>query len=323
VIGFVWLIFWPWGFDPPEESKRVSPNELAYIQAGRPAGQAKLRIHWTALLRYSEIWPFLIAKLLTDPVWWFYLYWLPSYLERERGQNPLKSALLLAIIYTGASVGSIAGGWLSGFLMSRGWAVGPSRLTAMLVPAACMPCAIGAYYTDSFAVCVALISLATACHQAWSANVFTSATDLFPEKVSGAVVGLGAMTGGIGGMFMTLLVALTVQWTGNQQAVFIWAGVMHPVSLLIYWFWIGKRFGTVNVDRIPDLTQSHAPLLTAGVLTAIFGLAISALIYINWEASVKATSVAGAAQAATAAVGVLLIGGALFYAGMPGRRTAA
>jgi len=320
-IGFVWLIFWQWAFDPPEESKKVSPAELAYIQADRPPGQAKLRIHWTALLRFGEIWPFLIAKLLTDPVWWFYLYWLPSYLERERGQNPLKSALLLAIIYTGASVGSIAGGWLSGFLMSRGWQVGPARLTAMLFPAACMPCAIGAYYTDSFAVCVALISLATACHQAWSANVFTSATDLFPENVSGAVVGLGAMTGGIGGMFMTLLVALTVQWTGNQQAVFVWAGVMHPVSLLIYWFWIGKRFDAVNVDRLPDLTQSHAPLLTAGIATAVVGLAISALIYVNWEASVKATSVAGAAQAATAAVGVLLIGGALFYAGMAGRRT--
>jgi ACS family hexuronate transporter-like MFS transporter len=91
----------------------------------------------------------------------------------------------------------------------------------MLVPAACMPCAIGAYYTDSFAVCVALISLATACHQAWSANVFTSATDLFPEKGSGAVVGLGARTGGIGGMFMTLLVALVIQWTGKQQMIFI------------------------------------------------------------------------------------------------------
>jgi ACS family hexuronate transporter-like MFS transporter len=153
--------------------------------------------------------------------------------------------------------------------------------------------------------------------------VFTSATDLFPEKVSGAVVGLGAMTGGIGGMFMTLLVALTVQWTGNQQAVFVWAGIMHPVSLLIYWFWIGKRFESVNVERLPDLTRSHAPLLAAGVATAVFGLVISVLIYRNWQAAVSATSMAGAAQAATAAVGVLLIGGALFYAGMPGRRTAA
>ena len=321
VIGFLWLFFWQWGFDPPEQSPRVGAAELAYIQADQPRGQERLKIHWTALLRYRQIWPFLIGKLLTDPVWWFYLFWLPSYLERERGQNPMKSALLLAVIYTGASVGSIVGGWMSGFLMTRGWKVGPARLTTMLIPAACMPLAIMAYYTESFVLCVALISMATACHQWWSANIFTSATDLFPTKVSGAVVGLGAMTGGIGGMFMTLLVALVVQWTGNQQMVFLWAGTMHPISLLIYWLWIGTRFETASVDRLPDLRLSHSPLLTAGTLTALGGAGLTALIYAYWDVCVRATSVAGAAQAVTAAVGVLLIGGALIYAGMP-RKTA-
>jgi ACS family hexuronate transporter-like MFS transporter len=320
VIGFVWLFFWQWGFDPPEESKKVGAAELAYIRADQPKGQERLQIHWTALLRYRQIWPFLVGKLLTDPVWWFYLYWLPSYLERERGQNPMKSALLLAVIYTGASIGSIVGGWMSGALMSRGWKVGPARLYTMLIPAAAMPLAILAYYTDSFVLCVALISMATAGHQWWSANIFTTATDLFPTKVSGSVVGLGAMTGGIGGMFMTLLVALVVQWTGNQQMVFIWAGVMHPISLLIYWLWIGTGFEPASVDAIPDLTRRHPPLLAAGAAVVAAAAGLSALIYTYWDVCVRATSVAGAAQAATAAVGVLLIGVALIYAGR-GRRS--
>jgi ACS family hexuronate transporter-like MFS transporter len=130
------------------------------------------------------------------------------------------------------------------------------------------------------------------------------------------VVGLGAMTGGIGGMFMTLLVALIVQWTGNQQMIFIWAGVMHPISLLIYWFWIGSGFQPASVDRIPDLRLRHAPLLTAGAVTGVAAAGLSMLIYSYWDVCVRATSVAGAAQAATAAGGVLLIGAALVYAGM-------
>jgi ACS family hexuronate transporter-like MFS transporter len=322
VIGFVWLFFWQWGFDTPEQSKRVGAAELAYIKADQPPGQERLRIHWTALLRYGQIWPFLLGKLLTDPVWWFYLFWLPSYLERERGQNPMKSALLLIIIYTGASVGSIVGGWMSGALMSRGWRVGSARLTTMLVPAVLMPLAIMAYYTESFWLSVGLISMATACHQWWSANIFTTATDLFPTKVSGAVVGLGAMAGGIGGMFMTLIVALVVQWTGNQQMVFIWAGLMHPLCLLIYWFWIGTRFVPASVETLPDLGQTHRPLLVAGTATAVAGVVFSLLIYQYWDVSVRATSVAGAAQALTAAVGVFIIGGALVYAGMARRASA-
>src|SRR6185369_3001103 len=139
-------------------------------------------------------------------------------------------------------VGSIFGGWLSGFLIRKGWHVGKARMMTMLCAAIFMPGSILAYFTDNFAVSVAFITLATACHQAWSANIFTSATDLFPAKVSGSVVGLGATTGGIGGMFMTLLAALAVQWTGNQQIVFIIAGVMHPLSLLIFWLWLKGRF---------------------------------------------------------------------------------
>jgi ACS family hexuronate transporter-like MFS transporter len=319
--GFVWLIFWKWGFDAPERSKRVSPGELDYIRADQPKTEERLRLPWTTLLRYKQIWPFLIAKLLTDPVWWFYLYWLPSYLSKERGRNPLDSALLLALIYTGASVGSIAGGWFSGFLIGRGWKVGAARYGAMLLPAVLMPFTIMAYYTGSFGVCVALISLATACHQGWSANVFTSATDLFPSKVSGSVVGLGATTGGIGGMFLTLLAAMSIQWTGNQKIIFIWAGLMHPLSLLIYWLWLGNDFKTANVDSPPDESRAHKPLLSAGSVLTVLGVVLIGVIWTHWDVCVKAAKLAGAAQAATAAVGVALIGCVLIYAGI-GKKSA-
>ena len=322
-IGFLWLVFWKWGFDTPEKSARVSAGELDYIRSGQPKAEEKLQLPWTTLLRYKQIWPFLIAKFLTDPVWWFYLYWLPSYLSKERGHNPLDSALLLALIYTGASVGSIAGGWFSGFLIGRGWKVGAARYGAMLLPAILMPFSILAYYTNSFTLCVCLISLATACHQGWSANVFTSATDLFPQKVSGSVVGLGATTGGIGGMFLTLLAAMTIQWTGNQQLVFIWAGLMHPLSLSIYWLWLRSDFTQANVDLPPDVTRANAPLLNAGSLLTLAGVGLAVLIGTHWELCVKAATLAGAAQAATAAGGVSLIGVTLIYAGLAKRPAAA
>jgi ACS family hexuronate transporter-like MFS transporter len=316
-IGLIWLVFWQRAFFAPEDHPRVSPSELEYIRAGQPAAQETIHIPWTQLLRYRQIWPFLIGKLITDPVWWFFLFWLPSYLERERGQNPLSSAWLLALIYTGSTVGSIAGGWLSGHLIRRGWHVGKARMATMFIAAACMPGSIIAYYTDSFALSVGFITLATACHQAWSANLFTSATDMFPQKVSGSVVGLGATTGGIGGMFMTLLAALAVQWTGNQQIVFVVAGIMHPLSLLIFWLWLGGRFDQVDLAAVQTLAKAHRTLVVSGAVIGVLGIALIGLIAANWEVCVAAATLSGAATAATAAVGVALIGVTLIYAGLP------
>lgn len=321
-IGLVWLVFWQSGFDLPRASKKLSAAELAHIEGGRVAATDSLKVHWTALLRYYQIWPFLIAKLFTDPVWWFYLYWLPSYFAKERGQDALKSAGLLAVIYTGASVGSIIGGWLSGALMGRGWAVGAARLGAMALPAFFMPGAIMAYYTHNFMLCVAFVTLATACHQAWSANLFTTATDLFPAKVSGSVVGLGATSGGIGGMFMTLLAAMVIQWTGNQQIIFIWAGLMHPLSWLLMRFWLGRDFKRVEIDVLPDLSRAYKPLIIAGVAMAFVGVVAALGIVRNWEACVHAVRLPGAAQGITAACGVVLLGLALMYAGAPRRSSA-
>ena len=187
------------------------------------------------------------------------------------------------MIYTGSSVGSILGGWLSGALIKRGWTVGKARMTTMVLAAVFMPGSILAYYTDSFGACVAFITLATACHQAWSANLFTNATDMFPQKVSGSVVGLGATAGGIGGMFMTLLAGLAVQWTGNQQIVFVWAGLMHLLGLALFWFWFKGRFVQVDVDTALDVAVTHRGLRSPVASSRSSGLVLAVLVSSNWE----------------------------------------
>ena len=316
-IGLVWLYFWHVYFADPEHQARLGKAELDFIRSDQPQAQKALKLPWTTLMRYREIWPFLIGKLIIDPVWWFYLFWLPSYLDRERGQNPLNAGIWVAVIYTGSSVGSILGGWISSTLMKRGWPVGKARMTAMGLAAIFMPGSILAYYTESFGLCVAFITLATACHQAWSANLFTNATDLFPQKVSGSVVGLGATAGGIGGMFMTLLAGLAVQWTGNQQIVFVWAGLMHVLALALFWFWFKGKFVQIDVDTPLDVSRTHGGLAVSGTLVAAAGAALAALVAMNWDYLVGAVKITGAVQSAVVAAAVFLIGVALFYASRP------
>jgi ACS family hexuronate transporter-like MFS transporter len=317
VIGLVWLFFWQKFFSAPEDNPRVGAAELAYIRSNQPASQQTLKLPWTTLIRYREIWPFLLGKLLTDPVWWFYLFWLPSYLERERGLPALNAGIWVGVIYTGSMVGSVLGGWISSALLSRGWTVGKARMTAMALAAIFMPGSILAYYTDNFVVCITLITLATACHQAWSANLFTNATDVFPQKVSGSVVGLGATAGGIGGMFMTLLAGLAVQWTGNQQIVFVWAGAMHLAALLLFWLWFKGRIEQIDVDTPLDVSRTHGGLAIAGALVAVAGLALAALVAGNWEYLKGAVRITGAVQSGVVAGAVFFIGLALFYASRP------
>ena len=190
-------------------------------------------------------------------------------------------------------------------------------MSRILIAAACMPSSILAYYADSLATCVAFIALATAAHQAWSANLFTNATDLFPQKVSGSVVGLGATAGGIGGMFMTLLVGLAVQWTGTQQVVFVGAGVMHLTSLLLFWIWFRGRIVQVDVDAGLDTSRTHAPLAIAGVLTIAFGALLGWYVMQHWTEIITMVKFNGALGAATVSGGFVIVGLALLYASRP------
>jgi ACS family hexuronate transporter-like MFS transporter len=230
-IGFIWLIFWLIFYKRPEEHPRLSKAELAYIQSD-PA-EPTLRIPWRRLFPHRQTWAFAIGKFLTDPIWWVYLFWLPDFLHKQHGLDLKNFGIPLAVIYIIADVGSIGGGWISGALIKRGWSINAGRKTAMLVCALAVVPIIFASITSSLWVAVLLIGIAAAAHQGWSANIFTTASDMFPKQAVGSVVGIGGMAGAIGGMFIAKLVAYILDSTGSYVPIFAIAASAYLVALLV------------------------------------------------------------------------------------------
>jgi MFS transporter, ACS family, hexuronate transporter len=215
-IGLAWLALWFGLYAPPERHPRVSPAELAYIRSD-PA-EATTAVPWLALLGTRQAWAFVVAKFLTDPVWWFYLYGLPKFFNERHRLSLSEFSLPLIVIYLLADVGSIGGGWLSSSLLKRGWSVNAARKTAMLVCALGVVPVVFVTRVDSVWVAVLIFGLATAAHQGWSANVFTTASDMFPRRAVGSVVGIGGMAGAWGGVFGATVVGYTLQFTGSDYA---------------------------------------------------------------------------------------------------------
>jgi MFS transporter, ACS family, hexuronate transporter len=228
--GFAWLVFWILMYQKPEESKRLSKSEQDYILSD-PVEIVNDKIPWMKLLRYRQTWAFVLGKFLTDPVWWFYLYWLALYLNNNFGVTLTGLALPLIIIYTMTSVGSIGGGWLSGALINRGVPVHKSRVLAMLTCALLvLPVVVVGEIKDMW-VAVLIIGLAAASHQGWSANIFTTASDMFPKRAVGSVVGLGGLAGSVGGMIFMTLSGYLVQTTGSYMVHFIICGSAYLIAL--------------------------------------------------------------------------------------------
>lgn len=315
LLGFVWLVFWMRFYRSPEKHLRLSTEEAALIRSDQEPPVANLQIPWASLLRYRQAWAFCVGKMLTDPVWWFYLTWLPSYLQRERGVTLGSAAGALAVIYLAADFGSIAGGWLPGFLIRRGWPASRARLTTMILFALGLPVSALAVTAEDLWSAVALISVATACHQAWSANMFTIASDAFPRRAVGSVVGFGGMCGAIGGLFMNLIAGGMLQWLGSYTALFIFAGVMHPIAWLTIRALVG---GTIReVDLGSGLRTAFSPtLLGIGLTLVISGAGLVVLVGLNWAyiLSVTKGSVATAAGGMAAAGILMFMGTALLHA---------
>jgi ACS family hexuronate transporter-like MFS transporter len=318
--GFFWLILWVPGYFSLDQHPSVSPAEREYIRADRIVLRRQ-KFRWTEILRYRQAWPFLIAKFMTDPVWWFYTGWLPGYLHEKRGLSLTTSAAFLFIPGIVADVGSICGGWLSGGLMKRGWNVGPARYAAMGICALGMPGAIVAVYTGNFWLAIALISIAMGCHQGWSANLFTTASDLFPSSVTGSVVGLGGMTGAVGGMIMSLLVGTTLARLNTYVPAFIWAGLMHPLAWLIFFFIAGPKMKKAEMVLGVD-SRLSTRLVISGFAILILGLVRVSYVWSNWTFYIdaKTHSSSAPAGALVAASAVALIGVGLIYASLPRER---
>jgi ACS family hexuronate transporter-like MFS transporter len=230
-LGFLWLALWLAFYRSPEEHTGVSAAELAYIRSD--PSEATSSVAWSSLLRHRQMWAFAIGKFLTDPVWWLYLFWLPDFLYRYHHVNLQGMFLPLLVIYNSATIGSVAGGWLSSALIRRGWSINSGRKTAMLVCALAVVPIVLASRVSGLWPAVLLLSLATAAHQGWSANIFTIASDMFPRRSIGSVVGIGGMAGALGGMAIAKVVGYTLQWTGSYSLVFLMAGSAYLVALLV------------------------------------------------------------------------------------------
>jgi ACS family hexuronate transporter-like MFS transporter len=226
-LGLVWLGFWWWIYDKPEEHKRVSVRELGHIQSDPPQ---KIRsIPWARLIDKKETWAFAIGKMLTDPVWWFWLFWLPGYFQSTFHLTLGRSSAPIVVVYACCTVGSVGGGWLSSFMIGRGKSVNSSRKTAMLICALCVLPVLYAPFTKNLWVVVGLVGLAGAAHQGFSANIFTLASDLFPHSAVGSVVGIGGLAGALAGAAAQLAVGKVVQF--SYLPCFIYAGSAYLLAL--------------------------------------------------------------------------------------------
>jgi len=230
-LGFAWLLTWWLVYDVPARHRAVSPTELAYITSDPVEPAAHVR--WTSLLGHRQTWAFAIAKFMTDPIWWLYLFWIPDFFSRQHGLSLGELGLPIVTIYLVADIGSVGGGWLSSSLIRRGWSVNASRKTAMFGCALAVVPIMFAPHVASVWGAVALIGLAAAAHQGWSANLFTLPSDMFPQPVVGSVVGLGGTVGAVGGMLIAKLTASILQFTGSYVVVFVIAGVTYLAALAI------------------------------------------------------------------------------------------
>ena len=207
-IGFVWIILWFMFYELPEKKRKLSTRELEFIKSDSDEkNESEKPIPWVQLLRYRQTWIFFIGKAMTDPIWWFYLFWIPGWLSTVRGAGlDIKSfGIPLIVIYTSTTIGSISGGWLSSFMIKKGMSPFNARKYTMLIFALLV---VPVFFAQSNGVstwgAVALISLAASSHQAWSANIFTTVSDAFPKRAISSVTGIGGMAGAIGGAFVSV-----------------------------------------------------------------------------------------------------------------------
>ncbi len=247
--GFIWLIVWNLYYHTPTNHPKITPQELAYINSDlapieeKAAPIVEKKYSWFKLLGYKQTWAFVIGKFLTDPIWWFYLFWLPDFLKSQYHLTKTEIALPVAAVYTLSVIGSIGGGWIPLKLISNKWPVFRARKTSMLMYAFLVFPILFAQYLGSLNMWLAVlvIGIAAAAHQAWSANIFTTVSDMFPKQTIGSVTGIGGMFGAIGGIVLSLFVQknLFVYYRDLKQIetayyiMFAWCAIAYLLAWVI------------------------------------------------------------------------------------------
>jgi ACS family hexuronate transporter-like MFS transporter len=204
IAGFIWLLFWYPLYNVPEKIKRLNQEERDHINSDtEDNGTETIKVSWFKLLGHRQTWSFIVAKFMTDPIWWFFLIWLPDYFKKTRGLDIKDSWVHLVTIYTIITVLSIIGGWFTGYLNKSGWTVTRARKTGMFIFALCVLPVFAVTSVGDWTA-VLLIALAGAAHQAWSANLFTTVSDMFPKFAVASVIGIGGLAGALGGMYFPI-----------------------------------------------------------------------------------------------------------------------
>jgi ACS family hexuronate transporter-like MFS transporter len=242
-IGFIWLIFWIIFYEVPSRHKKISAAELEYIHSDIDDelgdDTPTVKVKWLQLFKIRQTWTFVIGKFLTDPIWYFFLFWLPSYFSSTFNLDLKKPSLPLVLVYTATTIGSIGGGYLSSWFIKKGMPVFRARKTAMFIFALCVLPIFAARYATNIWQAVGLISLAAAAHQAWSANIFTTASDMFPKQAVSSVVGIGGMAGSVGGICFPFLIGYILEMykeAGNITAGYNIIFSLCACAYLLAWF---------------------------------------------------------------------------------------
>ena len=256
-IGFVWIIVWRLLYENPANHKGISAEERAYISIDDEPEEKTTdrKIPWTELLRQKPTWSFIAGKFFTDPIWHFFLFWLPSYFSSIFHLDLKKLGLPLVIIYCAATVGAIGGGYLSSWLIKRGWTVGRSRKFALLFSALLVLPIMTAKYASDMWVVITLIAISVAGNAAWSANIYTIVSDMLPKKTVSSVIGIGGMAGALGGVLFPLFIGSVLDYyksTGNLIIGYNLIFVVCGCSFLLAWLiihWLTPTMQPVTLEE--------------------------------------------------------------------------
>lgn len=232
-LGFIWLICWLVFYRTPAAHPRLSREELAHINTDQGGAETGTPIPWRRLLRHRGTWAFVIAKFMTDPVWYLFLFWLPDFFAKRHGLDLKTFGPPLIAIYLLSDVGSVGGGWLSSMLIKRGFSVNAGRKLALLASAIAVLPIFFASTVSSVTAAVLILGIAAAAHQGWSSNLYTMVSDTFPRNSVASVMGIGGAAGAVGGMIMARFIGDVLETTGSYLPAFLWAGGAYLVALLL------------------------------------------------------------------------------------------